>query len=101
MYTVSTMESLILSVGLMIALMASPVLSFSTGAPSQACATLMPNHGVLLSQTSSSPFELDVSTFEDLTFREDRTYSYMPGVTYNRKLNTMIQTLNMTSDRAS
>ncbi len=69
--------------GLMIVLKASPVLSF--------CATLMPNHGGLPSQTSSSPFELDVS--EDLTFREDRTYSYMPGVTYNSKLNTVIQAL--------
>ena len=83
--SISIVGSLIFSV---IALMASPVRSNSVGAPSAACTTLTPDHGGIASQTSPSPFELSNTTFQELTFDayNQATHSYMPGVTYNRKL---------------
>jgi hypothetical protein len=69
---------------------ASPIQSFSSGAPTQACADLWPGpqHGGV-PQTSASPFELDMGIFEDLSsadmFAVPVTYSYAPSTTYNRE----------------
>jgi hypothetical protein len=69
---------------------ASPIQSFSSGAPAQACADLRPGpqHGGV-PQTFASPFELDMSIFEDLSstgmFAVPLTYSYAPSTTYNRE----------------
>ena len=70
----------------LLVLLASPSKSFPTGA----CADLRPRnrHGDV-SQSSASPYELDVSIFEDLGsedgFAIPVTYSYSPSTTYNRK----------------
>ena len=60
---------------------ASVVQPFPSGAPSQACSDLRPQHGGA-AQTTRPPFELDVSVFRDIAV----TYSYKPSTTYNRKL---------------
>ena len=72
---------------LLSAFAASPVQSRSTGAPVEACTnSLTPQHSGITSQTSSSPFELDVKQFEDLVANDAPvTYSYRPSTTYNRE----------------
>lgn len=69
----------------LIVLASSPAQPFPTGAPSQACSDLRPQHGGT-PQTSTSPYELDVEIFADIPIpNEDLTYSYTPTTTYERK----------------
>ena len=64
----------------------SPVHLRSTGAPAEACSNLTPQHALLSSQTTPSPFNLSVDVFEDLADPDlALTHSYEPGSTYNRK----------------
>ena len=66
-------------------LVVSPVLPLPSGAPSQACSDLRPQHGGV-PQTTTSPFELDVDMFEDVSVPNTlATYSYQPSMTYNSK----------------
>jgi hypothetical protein len=81
---------LILSLALLV-ISASPIQSFPSGAPAEACADLRPDISRHLAgpQTSASPFELDMGIFEDLSsadmFAVPVTYSYAPSTTYNRE----------------
>ena len=62
----------------------SPVHSRSTGAPAEACSNLTPQHALLSSQTTPSPYNLSVDIFEDLADPDlAATHSYKPGTTYN------------------
>ncbi len=63
----------------------------STGAPVEACATLVPQHGSIVNSTDTLPYELVIDTFEDPGLPQSdgtvlHTYSYNPGTTYNRKV---------------
>ena len=79
------MENKYILLVLALLLVVSPVLSFPSGAPSQACSDLRPQHGDV-PQTTTSPFELDVDMFEDVSDPDTQaTYSYRPSTTYNRK----------------
>ncbi len=60
----------------------------STGAPVEACATLVPQHGSNVNSTNPLPYELVVDAFEDPGLPQTdgsvlHTYSYNPGTTYN------------------
>ena len=64
---VTTMdEGFVLSLAVLL-LAVSPIQSFPSGAPAQACSDLRPGppHGGV-PQTTPSPYELDVDMFEDL-----------------------------------
>lgn len=76
---------LVLSLAVIV-LAASPVQPFPGGAPSQACSDLRPSHGVG-PQTTTSPYELVVDMFEDISVPPavPTTYSYTPSQTYDRK----------------
>ena len=74
-----------------VAISISPGHSRSTGAPPQACATLMPQHSTNSNNTAAIPFELDVDIFQDPGIPTELgtlsyTHSYTPGKTYNCKL---------------
>ncbi len=63
----------------------------STGAPVEACATLVPQHGSNVNSTDTLPYELVVDIFEDPGLPQTdgsvlKTYSYNPGTTYNCKV---------------
>lgn len=75
----------------LIVLAASPVLPFPTGAPSQACLDLRPSHGSG-PQNMSSPYELVVDMFEDISVPNvvPLTYSYTPSQTYDRKFKSVV-----------
>ena len=53
-----------------------------TGAPSTACSTLTPNHGIQEQQDSTFPYVIDIEVFRDPS--NDRLL-YTAGVTYNSK----------------
>ena len=65
---------------LLLAFTITPVLSFPTGAPSSACSTFTPDHGVS-AQANDAPYEIDISVFETLNL----DYGYVPGLTYPSK----------------
>ena len=75
---------------LLVLLAVSPIQSFPNGAPAQVCSDLRPGppHGVV-PQATPSPYGLDVDMFEDLSSNDGIaipvTYSYTPGITYDRE----------------
>ena len=75
---------------LILAMCTSPGLSRSTGAPAEACSTLMPQHGANTNSTDPVPYELNVDMFEDPGLPNPdgtlcHTHSYTPGRTYSSK----------------
>ncbi len=76
---------------------AFPVQSFPTGAPSQSCSDLRPDHGGT-TQTTPSPFELDMDVFQDVELPNLPTaYSYVPSRTYDSKSWYIIASLSQSS----
>ena len=73
----------ILRIVVLVSTLATPTLCFSSGAPVDACETLMPNHTTTSQPESTNPYELDLSQFID---PEDNTVYYVPGVTYTSML---------------
>ena len=76
---------------IIVAISISPGHSRSTGAPAQACATLMPHHSTNSNDTAAVPFELNVDIFQDPGIPTEfgtlsYTHSYTPGRTYYCKL---------------
>lgn len=64
---------------LLISTLVSPSLCLPTGAPSDACVDLMPNHGGTSSQPETSlPYEIVLDDFVD----PSGVTQYVPGVTY-------------------
>lgn len=66
----------------------SVINAYPSGAPSEACSNLRPQHGGS-AQISASPFELDVTTFTSLRVPDVSSpvvYSYKPNSSYDRKL---------------
>ena len=55
-----------------------PALSFSTGAPQEACTTATPNHPTA-PQNTSNPYRIDLSIFED---DGGGDFTYLPGRSY-------------------
>ena len=81
-------KTLVAAILLILAMCTSSGLSHSTGAPAEACSTLMPQHGANSNSTDPVPYELNVDIFEDpglpnpdSTLRH--THSYTPGRIYN------------------
>ena len=74
--THSSMRVLV-AVVLLLASCVGPALSFSTGAPREACNSVTPNHPAT-PQNTSNPYRIDLSVFEDgsgsLTYLPNRTY---------------------------
>ena len=68
---------------LYVMLFETSVYSLPSGAPSQACSSLTPNHGGS-SQSSPLPYTLNMSTFN---FYNDGNSYYEPGNTYQCKEN--------------
>ncbi len=56
------------------------VLSYRTGAPSAACSTLTPNHGVVGQDESTLPFRINTDVFQDAN---SGALLYTPGFVYN------------------
>ena len=82
-------KALVLGAVLIFVLLNAPSHAYSTGAPVQACSTLIPSHNQA-SQVTESPFELDVEQFRDIDVPlrsgdVSFTHSYTPGTTYNCK----------------
>ncbi len=80
---------------LVLVVLNSPGHCRSTGAPVEACATLVPQHGNNVNSTDSLPYELVVDTFEDPGLPQTdgsvlNTYSYNPGTTYNCMLAQLV-----------
>ena len=64
-------------------LLPAVVLAYSTGAPTQACSTLMPSHGVSSQAASSLPYMIDMDVFRHPSTGE---LFYIPGFSYNSKI---------------
>ena len=75
--THSSMRALV-AVVLLLASCVGPALSFSTGAPQQACTTVTPNHPAT-PQNTSNPYRIDLSVFEG---DGGGSLTYLPGRTY-------------------
>ena len=72
------MRALVAVVLLLLASCVGPALSFSTGAPQQACTTATPNHPPATPQNTTNPYRIDLSVFDggsgNLTYLPRRTY---------------------------
>ena len=84
-------KTLIAAILLILTMCTSPGLSCSTGAPAEACSTLMPQHGANSNRTDPVPYELNVDMFEDPGLPNSdgtlrHTHSYTPGRIYSSKL---------------
>ena len=85
----------IATIFLILAMCTSPGLSRSTGAPVEACSTLMPQHGANSNRTDPVPYELNVDMFEDPGVPNPdgssrHTHSYTPGSIYSSKCFNLI-----------
>lgn len=65
---------------LLVTLIPSEVVSYRTGAPSAACSTLTPNHGVSTQAASTLPYRIDTDVFQDMN---SGALLYTPGFTYD------------------
>jgi hypothetical protein len=82
---------------LFIAVHVSRVAGRSTGAPAQACSSLSPSqnaHGGL-PQTSTVPYEIDVSVFRDAITDQ---LLYTPATTYQSKNKNLVHLYNAMHD---
>ncbi len=85
----------ITGITLVLVVFISPGHCRSTGAPVEACATLVPQHGSNVNSNDPLPYELVVDTFEDPDLPQTdgsvlNTYSYTPGTTYDCMLTKLI-----------
>ena len=67
---------------LLISTVVVPSCCLSSGAPSDACVDLMPNHGVSPQPEDTLPYELVMDDFVD----PSGVYQYVAGVSYTSKL---------------
>ena len=68
----------LVEVVLLLVFCAAPALSFSTGAPQEACTTATPDHRAA-PQTTPTPYRIDLSVFED---DGGGDFTYLPGRSY-------------------
>ena len=71
------MRDLFVAVVSLVASCTGPALSFSTGAPREACTTATPNHPAT-PQNITNPYSIDLSAFDD----GGGGFTYLPGKTY-------------------
>ena len=79
------MNTAVVTLSLFLTLVATPlsVHGFSTGAPADACTTLTQQHGSNSPQTSTVPYTIDLSVFDDGA----GGFVYVPGMSYQREEN--------------
>ena len=74
----ANMRVLFVTVVLLLAFCTGLALSFSTGAPQEACTTVAPNHPPATPQNTTNPYRIDLSAFDN----GGGGFTYLPGRTY-------------------